>query len=363
MNDEELAAGSPPADLNQAAIDWAWAQPVVNNPGARMALLCLARRVNDMWECTASQDEVAMDAMVAPRSMRRYLDQLEEDGFIARRKRVGEKGLRLPGVIRLNPSSEPVAKLASGCDQREQVSTERPPSSDPLANLASGQAGSEETPRSEPVANLAGGSGSREAGDPAANMASGRDQQERPLANLDSGQGALFDKPSEGQTSSSEPVANLAGGESRTRESSSSKKKNKEQTSSSSGILREDVEQLCSRLLAWLVKKDYRQRPTSVTDAWRTEARLLLDKDGVDLQEALAVLDWSQRDGFWRKNIHGMPKFRAQYGQLEFKSRDSREGSAAATGTDGRPGQRPAPLPPRVGGYENAKNFGRRKQA
>ena len=37
--------------------------------------------------------------------------------------------------------------------------------------------------------------------------------------------------------------------------------------------------------------------------------------------------------------------------------------TAAATGTDGRPGQLPTPLPPRVGGYENARNFGRRNQA
>lgn len=96
---------------------------------------------------------------------------------------------------------------------------------------------------------------------------------------------------------------------------------------------RADVEQLCERLLAWLAKKDYRQRPEKVTDEWRNAARLLLDRDGASLAEALDVLDWSQREPFWSQNIHGMPKFRKQYGQLEFKSRGARSGAAS------RPGQ------------------------
>lgn len=282
MNDEQPVA-VPPAELNQAAIDWAWAQPIANNPGARMALLCLARRVDESWECTASQEEVAMDAMVGSRSMRRYLDQLEEGGFVARVKRMDEKGQRLPCAIQLNPRSQPTANLASGRDQRECVAEGRSPSSD--------------------------------------------------------------------------PVANLAGGESRTRDSSSSLKKNKKNLSTSE--IREDVEQLCSRLLSWLIKKDYRGRPDEVSDAWRREARLLLDKDGAAFDEALAVLDWSQRDHFWHQNINSMPTFREKYGRLELKSRGARgDAPAAATGTTH---QLPTPLPARVGGYDNARNFGKRR--
>jgi hypothetical protein len=109
-----------------------------------------------------------------------------------------------------------------------------------------------------------------------------------------------------------------------------------------------------------LVKNEIRQRPDVVSDGWRTAARLLLDKDGVALDEALAVLDWSQRDDFWLKNIHSMPTFRDKYGRLEIKSRGLRgDAPQAATGTTH---QRPDALPPRVGGYENAKNFGRRKR-
>ncbi|MEV4304135.1 hypothetical protein [Nonomuraea sp. NPDC049624] len=111
MTDDEQPAGPRAAGVNQAAIDWAWAQPIANNPGARIALLCLARRVDEAWECTTSQEEVAVDAMVATRSMRRYLDQLEEGGLIARRRRVSDTGHRLPDSYRLNPTQTLPANL------------------------------------------------------------------------------------------------------------------------------------------------------------------------------------------------------------------------------------------------------------
>jgi hypothetical protein len=336
VTDDQDPAGSQAAGLNQAAIDWAWAQQIANNPGARVVLMCLARRVNEMWECTASQEEVAMDALVSGRSARRYLDQLEECGFIARQRRVDGKGLRLPDAVRLSPSSDPVAKLAGG----------------PVANLASGS-----DQQLHPVANLAGGDVIQWPNWPVGEHSRSSD----PVAKLAGGQEDLWPdwpmEPLEGENPSSDPSANLASGSIPDKRSSSSKKKKKENLSSSE--IREDVEQMCARLLAWLVKKDYRQRPVEVTDAWRTEARLLLDKDGVDLQEALAVLDWTQRDHFWHKNINSMPTFRAQYGQLELKSRDSRGGApVAATGTTH---QSPTPLPPRAGGYNNAKNFGKKR--
>ncbi|MEU7831324.1 hypothetical protein [Nonomuraea sp. NPDC049129] len=365
MNDDEQPAGGQAAGLNQAAIDWAWVQSIANNPGARMALLCLARRVDETWECTASQEEVAVDAMVPARSMRRYLEHLEDGGFIERLKRLDEKGQRLPSVFRLNPRSSPTAILASGRDQQGRREGGHSTSSDPTANLATGQTAQwpnwpldkPDTSSSEPTAILAVGKQVSEEDEPSANLATGSDQQEQPPANLADGQGALWGDPQNGETGRSGPVANLADGKSRTRESSSSKKKNKKEPLSSG--IRDDVEQLCNRLLSWLVKKDYRNRPDAVTEAWRTEARLLLDKDGADLQEALAVLDWSQRDGFWHKNINSMPTFRTQYGQLELKSRGARgDAPTAATGTTH---QRPTPLPPRVGGYENAKNFGRKR--
>lgn len=357
MTDDEQPAEPRAAGVNQAAIDWAWAQPIANNPGARMALLCLARRVNDMWECTASQEEVAVDAMVPARSMRRYLDQLEEGGFVGRVKRVDEKGHRLPCAFRLNPSSGPVANLASGSDQEKHATEAVIPAQVQRPDWPMDKADETESPSSGPVANLATGSAEPAEGEPSAKLATGFDQQEQPSAKLADGQAALWDEPENEENPSSGPVANLADGKSRTREGSSSLKKNHKKKPLSSEI-REDVERLCSRLLSWLEKNDVRQRPEVVSDGWRTAARLLLDKDSVPLEEALAVLDWSQRDDFWLKNIHSMPTFRDKYGRLEIKSRGARgDAPQAATGTTG---QRPDRLPPRVGGYENAKNFGKK---
>jgi hypothetical protein len=100
---------------------------------------------------------------------------------------------------------------------------------------------------------------------------------------------------------------------------------------------REDVETLCSRLLTWLTHKDFKQRPDDVPDAWRTEARLLLDRDKVPLQDAIEVLDWSQRDPFWRQNIHSLRKFRQRYSDLEIRSRGKRGRGSPGGGIQERP--------------------------
>ncbi|SEN91543.1 hypothetical protein SAMN05660976_08590 [Nonomuraea pusilla] len=318
-----------PVSLNQEAIDWAWAQTIANNPGARIVLMCLARRVDDVWECTTSQEEVAVDAMLSSRSVRRHLEQLEGDGFIARRRRFDDKGHRLADRLRLNPG----------------------------ASLP---------------ANLSGRDESKGPDRPVAKLASGSDQQESLPARLASGQVDLWpDWPVGEQEKTdiprSQPVAKLTSGQIG-RASSSSTKNYRRETSSSStpqttdAPCRADVEALCNRLLSWLEKNEIRQRPTAVPDAWRKSARLLLDRDGIDLQEAIAVLDWSQRDGFWIKNIHSMPTFRKQYGRLEVKSRGYR-GDATRPTAGGPTAQQPTPLPARVGGYERAKNFGRRNPA
>lgn len=77
---------------------------------------------------------------------------------------------------------------------------------------------------------------------------------------------------------------------------------------------RPDVEELCS-LLADLVETNGSKRPT-ITKAWRDAARLMLDRDGREPEKVRNLLRWSQADGFWRKNILSMPKFRQRYDQL-----------------------------------------------
>ena len=84
---------------------------------------------------------------------------------------------------------------------------------------------------------------------------------------------------------------------------------------------RDDVEALCNRLVDRII--DNGSKPPTITDAWRRDARLLLDKDGRELDKALRLIDWCQDDSFWRANIQSMSTFRRQYDTLRLKANRS----------------------------------------
>ena len=84
---------------------------------------------------------------------------------------------------------------------------------------------------------------------------------------------------------------------------------------------RADVEQLCTRLRDHIAGNT--SKTPNITAKWRTEARLLLDRDGIPFDEAVRVLDWCQADSFWKGNILSMPKFREKFAQLQIKSHQS----------------------------------------
>lgn len=77
---------------------------------------------------------------------------------------------------------------------------------------------------------------------------------------------------------------------------------------------REDVERLCRRLVDLMVANEC--KPPTITDTWRAEARRLLDIDRRDFDKAMTLLEWSQTNPFWRKNIHSIPTFRDKYDRL-----------------------------------------------
>lgn len=93
---------------------------------------------------------------------------------------------------------------------------------------------------------------------------------------------------------------------------------------------RADVEALCERLVDRMI--DNGSKPPRITDAWRREARLLLDRDGRDLDKALRLIDWCQQDSFWRANIHSMATFRRQYDALRLKANRSIGAPSAGRG-------------------------------
>lgn len=83
---------------------------------------------------------------------------------------------------------------------------------------------------------------------------------------------------------------------------------------------RDDVEQVCTHL-ADRIEANGSKRPT-ITKTWRTEARLLLDKDGRTVEQITRCIDWCQENFFWRKNILSMPKLREKYDQLRLNAQD-----------------------------------------
>lgn len=83
---------------------------------------------------------------------------------------------------------------------------------------------------------------------------------------------------------------------------------------------RPDVEELCQRLASRMVENG--SKAPTVSERWRTEARLLLDRDERPLENALRLIDWATADSFWKANILSMPKFREKYDQLRLKANE-----------------------------------------
>lgn len=95
---------------------------------------------------------------------------------------------------------------------------------------------------------------------------------------------------------------------------------------------RRDVEQICDAL-ADAVERNGSRRPT-VTAKWRTEARLMLDRDDRPLAEVLAIIEWATHHRFWRSNILSVPTLREKYDRLRLQRQDRGgvgDGQASAT--------------------------------
>ncbi|MFE7017641.1 hypothetical protein ACFVAQ_45530 [Streptomyces sp. NPDC057651] len=98
---------------------------------------------------------------------------------------------------------------------------------------------------------------------------------------------------------------------------------------------RDDVEQLCTHL-ADRVEANGSKRPT-ITKAWRTAARLMLDKDGRTTQQVHAAIDWCQDSDFWRSNVLSMPKLRDKYDTLRLQAARPAPGGNVVPINSGRP--------------------------
>lgn len=111
----------------------------------------------------------------------------------------------------------------------------------------------------------------------------------------------------------------------------------KEKELSSAKPPREEVELLCKRLHDRIVGNGSK---SVVTEAWRTAARLMLDRDERDLDKALLLIDWCQDDNFWRGNILSMAKFRAKYDTMRLRA-NSESTTRSTVKLDVQPGSLP----------------------
>lgn len=101
---------------------------------------------------------------------------------------------------------------------------------------------------------------------------------------------------------------------------------------------RPDVNALCQHLAERIVANG--SRTPEITYAWRKEARNLIDLDKVDPEEAHRLIDWCQRDHFWRSVIVTMGKFREKYDTIRLKASSE---EAAKRQDEIRAGIRPNP--------------------
>lgn len=94
-------------------------------------------------------------------------------------------------------------------------------------------------------------------------------------------------------------------------------------------LMRRDVESLCQQLVSRLVANGCK-KPT-ITDRWRDAARLMLDRDERDPDEAALLIDWCQADSFWRANVQSMPTFREQYDRLRLQAQRGQTSTSQST--------------------------------
>ena len=293
-------------------------------PPSRLLMFVLSDRADAKTaviptEYSPSVNELAEETGLGEATVKRHLASLETLGWIARERPTAEQMARhIPGTYRL--------MIGSGPDEQPGAHGD-PPNNFPEGSQGAPVGGSERPPagaQSEPSEDASGaqseptgGSERYRPGDqsePPSYLDDRNDLDDQVLgadAPSDESDGTLFGSDTEGVEK--RPAKKAASKPKRT-------KKPEPQ--------RDDVDALCARLYHLMIANGC--KPPKITENWKTEARLLLDRDGRDLADALNVLEWSQYSRFWKTNIHSIPTFREQYDKLRQQRDNEREALAAA---------------------------------
>ena len=87
---------------------------------------------------------------------------------------------------------------------------------------------------------------------------------------------------------------------------------------------RPDVNAVCDAMAASVQRRT--GRAPRITAAWRTQARLMIDRDGRSVEEIARVIDWVEGNDFWRANVLSVPKLRQKFDTLRLQAQRPRGG-------------------------------------
>ena len=112
------------------AVAWAISQRV-GSPTGKALLICLANYANERGECWPSQRTIAHEAELSRRTAITWLNRLEEEGFIKRKRRQSKDGFRSSDLVTLQLDkssglSEPFDPEDTGTENQSANSAPRP---------------------------------------------------------------------------------------------------------------------------------------------------------------------------------------------------------------------------------------------
>lgn len=129
------------------AVAWAIDQKTGSAAG-KVVLLCLANYADEEGKCWPKQETIAAETELSERSVREWLQKLEDAGLISREKRRRDDGYRASDLIRLAFKNQP-AKSAGNNQSHRQLAPTLPepvaaptsfePSKEPSAAAARGK--------------------------------------------------------------------------------------------------------------------------------------------------------------------------------------------------------------------------------
>lgn len=76
--------------------------------------------------------------------------------------------------------------------------------------------------------------------------------------------------------------------------------------------IRPEIERLCDYLAKWIARNDSKNRKPSVGKAWYDDMRKIVDLDKFSVEDVKEVIEWTQKDAFWHKQIKSPFKLREQ---------------------------------------------------